>query len=266
MAIADQSELWEQLRRRYTATEPTGPSAIRPQYLKYNSISKARDLGVQDNLLLGVIGTVGTRSGANTLYFKVTLQGPARLGISAVNLSSQDSRWLSLGLLDGDHKPINLNEIGFGVPPLLPYDYDGPVVTALPAGTYYFTISSSQWADIDFQVLLAIVSYAALDGVATFELQTQARLAMAQMDGVASLEDRSTGSFPPMATLDLIEGPATMNLVGEGPYVSTRRGTAVLELRASARFTTFFYIGGVAGMNLQASADLSVSSPYGGGY
>lgn len=266
MAIADQSELWEQLRRRYTATEPTGPSAIRPQYLKYNSISKARDLGVQDNLLLGVIGTVGGRSGANTLYFKVTLQGPARLGMFKIASTAQDDRWLTLGLLDGNHKPINLGENGFGVPPLLPYTYDGPVITALPEGTYYFTVGSNQWADIDFQVLLAVISYAAMEGTALLTLPNQARLAMVQMDGVASLDDRSEASIPSREFLDLMAGPATLNLVGEGPYVSTRRGTAVLELQASARFTTFFYVDGAASMNLQGTADLSVTSPYGGGY
>ena len=45
--------------------------SLRPQFVKYNSVSKSRDLGSVDNFLGTFAGDIGSQVGSPTLFFKV---------------------------------------------------------------------------------------------------------------------------------------------------------------------------------------------------
>jgi hypothetical protein len=261
---AGQTNQWEQLRQAYAPVDPTTPSFLRFQYVKYNSISKSRDLGTYENLLVSVDGSIGGQSGAGTLYFKVNLVTPARLGIRLVNADPQTSRWVSVGLLDSNHKPIDLDVEGFALPPLIPYGDGERPNTVMPVGTYYFTISSSQWSSRSFQLELAVIGYTSLEGAMDLALPSDGRLGMARPEGVMTLEDRSEGTIPPMAILKQIDGVQSGTLEDGGSYLALFAGVAGFQLQGTGRFSTFFYIDGLIPTALQLEGDLQVTRPYGG--
>jgi len=263
---AGQSDLWESRRRAYAPVDPTYPSALRFQYVQYNSVSKSRDLGSPENLLASIRGSIGSAAGSNTLYFKVKLPTTARLGIRTVDLGAQAERWVSVGLLDAERKPIPLDEQGFGIPPRRIYNDPGVEDFSFQPGTYYFTITSSQWAKQDFELQLAVIGYTSLDGVAVLDLANEGRLGMVRPDGVVSLELEFDSSIPSSDILKLCDGLASGTLVDGGSYLTITGGVALYQLQMSSRFSTFFYIAGEDQMRLELQGDLQVTDINGYGY
>ena len=155
----------------YGDPAPTNPSFIRPQYVRYNSFSKAKDLGTQDDLLIIVTGVIGGEAGAHTLYFKVKVDGPSRLGIRTPFLTEQQARWISVGLLDAQREQVPLDDEGFGIPPLRPYSDTSEATTLLAPGEYYFTVSTNQWPEEELEVQMAILKPTILDGEILLELE-----------------------------------------------------------------------------------------------
>lgn len=254
----DQSEQWEHFRRTYAPTEPTNPSAQRPQYVLHDSVATAQDLGGQDNLLVNIQGDIGGQIGASTLYFKARLQIPARLGIRLIGATPQAERWLQLGLLDSERRQIPISDQGFGIPPRRPYSDPGEEVPGFSPGTYYFTLSSSQWAALPFTLQLAVVAYTQIDGPINLTLPLEGRLAMARPEGVQLMELQFDSSMPAAPQLKLIDGLMDPTLSGDESFLAERRGTAVFDLRMGGRFSTFFYIQGTKQDTLVGQGDLTV--------
>lgn len=261
----DATRQQEELRQAYTPLEPTYPSALRYQYVRYNGINKSRDLGQADNQTTEISGKVGGFSGSHTLFFRLQTHLPSRLGIDELVDNAQANRWLELGLLDGNHKPLSLDERGFAVPPLEGYSEPFDGVPAMPPGEYIFTVSSSQWAAVPFRIRLTVLAYVSPVGAADLLLPVEGRLALAKLEGLALLESPDEGVLVPRSQLRRPDGTAILSLEATAPYVSTWRGEAVLTLEATGRFSQNYRIEGLAEGQLQGSATLTVITPYGGG-
>lgn len=255
----DQTELWEHIRRTYAPAEPTNPSAQRPQYVEHDSISTARDLGEQDNLLVNIRGAIGGQTGTSTLYFKAALTTHARLGIRLIGATPQELRWLSVGLLDGNHRQIPINAAGFGIPPRRAYGDPGEEEPGLPPGTYYFTLTTSQWTATPFELQLAVIAYTAIGGPIQLNLANEGRLAMARPEGVQLLELQFDSSIPAAPQLKLMDGLMDPTLTGDESYLAKRSGTALFNLQMGGRFSTFFYIQGTKQDTLVGQGDLTVT-------
>lgn len=255
----DQSDQWEHIRRTYAPAEPTNPSAQRPQYVLHDSILTAQDLGQQDNALVVIRGEIGGQSGTSTLFFKANLQVPARLGIRLIGASPQDRRWLYIGLLDGERRQIPISEQGFGIPPRRPYTDPGEESPGFQPGTYYFTLSSSQWSALPFTLQLAVIAYTQIDGPISLTLPLEGRLGMARPDGIQLMELQFDSSMPAAPQLKLMDGVMDPTLVGNESFLAFRRGTAVFNLQMVGRFSTFFYIQGTKQDTLVGQGDLTVT-------
>lgn len=176
----------------YGGSEPTLPSFLRPYYVKYNSVTKSRDLGETEILIADFSGQIGSQSGANTLFFKVTLARDLDLRVVKTHTGASTDRWISVGILDSERKPIPMTPAGYGYLNDIHNTVIDESKSRLPAGTYYITVSSSQWQSLPFAFTLFVGSYALLSGDATGRLIATGRLPLikpiGQLLGTAPLE------------------------------------------------------------------------------
>jgi len=249
----------------YGGSDDTSGSFLRPQYVKRNSAFKAQDLGVVSNLLAVLTGTIGSQSGASTLYYVVETDGPAQLRIRNTSSARYVAGYVSVGVLDISRNPIPLNEEGFA------YRTDNHATEAnestelFPAGVYYFTISSSQWQSIPFKATLQVFRYRALAGAATGSLQPYARFSIAKLISAATWTAPLSGSIPANAVIKKLQAAAT----GSGQpalTLSIMRGAAGGTLAPYGRLKQTHRIAGVISGSNSNVATLSSAPPYGYGY
>lgn len=249
----------------YGGSDDTSGSFLRPQYVRRNSTLKAQDLGVVSNLLTVLTGTIGSQAGASTLYYVVETDGPAQLRIRNTSNARYVAGYVSVGVLDGSRNPIPLNEEGFA------YRTDNHATEVnestelFPAGVYYFTISSSQWQAIPFEVTLQVFRYRSIAGAATGTLQPYARFSIVKLFSAATWTAPLSGTIPANATIKKLQGPAT----GSGQptlTLSIMRGAAGGTLAPYGRLKQTHRIAGVISGTNSNVATLSSAPPYGGGY
>jgi hypothetical protein len=254
--------MWEEIRRAYTPGGETNPSFLRYEYVTYNSVSKSRNLGIQENLLAVVRGSIGSQAGAGTLYFKVRLMEPCRLGVRLINLSAQAARWISVGLLDEERKPIEVNEQGFGVPPRREYNDPEDDPTAFQPGTYYFTITSNQWVAQAFELQLAVVGFTRITGGADLAFPCFGRLSMVQIfeeaPGAVTLQLDLEADIPSRNKMKLMDGVNSYILSSGGSSLAIKiAGAAQLTLQMEARIMGLFEIEGVNPFNFTPQGTLT---------
>lgn len=162
--------------RTYGGSEPTLPSFLRPYYVKYNSVTKSRDLGETEILIADFAGQIGSQSGANTLFFKVTLARELDLRVVKTNANTSTDRLISVGILDSERKPIPMTPAGYGYLNDIHNTVIDESKSRLPAGIYYITVSTSQWQSLPFAFSLFVGSYALLSGNAIGRLIATGRL------------------------------------------------------------------------------------------
>ena len=73
------SERIQNLRAFYGGSDNTTPFFDRPQYVKHNSIGKARDLGALPFGSYDIQGLINTKAGSNTIFIAFTLPLASRL-------------------------------------------------------------------------------------------------------------------------------------------------------------------------------------------
>jgi hypothetical protein len=217
----DDSDLQRQITlSSYAAPASTDPSFNRPRYVRQNTLSKARDLGVQEDLLIIATGTLGTESGTNTLFYKVRIENPSKLGIRTPFLTTQQRRWITVGILDANRKPIPLDKQGFGMPGQKDYGDTSDPGVLLPAGEYYFTVTTNQWVRERLEVQMAIIKPTILDGEILLELEVNGLvigidaglILRSQLE--LALEPEATASILAPSQILQVQNPLELDVTG----------------------------------------------------
>lgn len=253
------------IKNGYGGSDDTGGSFIKPQYVKHNSALKAHDLGIVSNLLTVVTGTIGSQAGTNTLFYSVETDGPAQLRIRNTLKSKYTAQYTSVGVLDSSRLPVPLSADGFA------YRTDNHATDVneslelFPAGVYYFTISSSQWQAIPFEVTLQVFRYRSLVAAASGTLQPYARIALVKLFAAATWTAPLRGTIPANITIKRLEAAASVS--GQPSLtLSIMRGAAGGTLAPYGRLKQTHRLAGVISGANSNVATLSSAPPYGSGY
>lgn len=264
-SLADQSVTQESYRKRYGGSDSTASSFNRPQYLKYNSLTKSRDFGAVDNLVATLTGVIGGHTGRSTLFFKVRTLGEARLRIVRNPLGSIDDKLIVVGIVDGDHNQVQLNDDGYGQ--LSPLDSESVYRTndRLAPGTYYFTVSTNQWREIEFSVTINAQRFVELSGEATLSSLPRLRLALVKLAGAAGGALNPALRILPPGKVKVLTGPATGACVPRLTLV-IMQGVATGRMDPYGRLIQNFRISGTALGSNANIATMTAQRPYGYGY
>lgn len=240
MARQDQSELHEILRRAYGGSDNTAASFLRPQYNRYNNVSKSRDFGVVDNLSVSLSGELGSQMGSSTLFLKVVTRGLSRFQITKIPINPYADHAISVGLLDENRHQVPLNHDGFGYRfPVHSHAHNLPV-EQLPAGTYYFTVSCDQWQATPFEVIAIVQRFTLLVGASVLEARPVLRFSLGKLVGAAggsaplsgrllggtevkTLNGAAGGTANPSLTLVIMTGVASGTMTPYGRLKETFR-------------------------------------------
>ena len=262
--MATQTEEINSLYASYSgSSSPTQPSFLRPGFVKHNSVSKSRDLGRVDNLSVVINGSIGSQTGTNTLFFKVETNGAAGLQSVIVAGNPYEDQYLSTGILDSDRRPLPLTELGTAYLNDVVGTDENESELKLPAGTYYFTVSSSQWQALPYGVAIFVIRYLELTGAAGGSAPLSGRLSLRNLLGAILGSSNSVGTLKPSAQIKKLAG----NTSQTGPLRATAivpRGVFTLSMTPYGRIKATFRIAGAARGTNQNVATLTVTSPYGG--
>ncbi len=263
---ASVTDALNKLKGSYGGSSKSSGSFMRPEHVKYNSISKAKDLGTVVNLATSITGTVGTEVGANTLFFKVTTKGESDLVISKRSASNKyKDQYISVGLLNSDHDQIPLTPGGFA--------YTNEIINTipvesgfqLPQGTYYFTVSNSQWASMPFEVGVQVIRYITIEGEASGSLTATGRVGLVKMWGSTTGTIEGSATITPKVLLKNLGGFADGQALPTLETLAITRGTATLRNVNYGRMKMTWRVSGTASGESSNTATLNVTTP-GGGY
>jgi len=258
------SDSINKLTGAYGGSDKSSPSFLRPARVKYNSPAKAKNLGQVDNLSQTLTGTLGSQDGASTLYFKVVTNGESDLKITKNILNKYEDKYLAVGILDSNYKPIQTDSTGFAhfneIVNTIPLE----ATLQQPQGTYYFTITNSQWQSIPFSANVQVIRYILLDGVSTGEHSLSARLALVKLYGTISGASDGSLTLLPVSQLKALTGTSTSQDQTTGA-LTIMKGTITMTDATYGRLKLTWRIGGSASGSSSNTATLTVTSP-GGGY
>lgn len=246
-------------------SEPSYPTFIRPRYVRFNSVAKARDLGLINNIFTQFAGQIGTQVGTNTIFFKVTTTGPADLRIKKNSVNRFTDGYLSVGILDENRKPVPRTDTGFAYQNEVVNTPESEFENYVPGGTYYFTLTSSQWQALDFNIDIQVIRFRELGGVATWEMRPYGRLPFAKMRGAATLSLPAVTTIPRDNNIVRLSGNAAFDSASVGT-ITIMQGVALLAMSPRGRLLTNHKLSGVATMSDATRGTLTSQPPYGYGY
>ncbi|NDC87506.1 MAG: hypothetical protein EB075_01625 [Bacteroidetes bacterium] len=264
MAVT-QSAAYEDLRTSYGGSDPTLPSFLRPYYVKYNSVSKSKDLGETDILVADLSGTVGSQAGANTLFFKVVLPRNVELSVRKRSSGTSTDHFISVGILDGDRRPIQIDRDGYGFLADVHNTDLNESILGLPAGTYYVTVSSGQWQAVPYAITVFVGRYALLSGAVTGFATPSGQLPLIKVGGPALGTAIPAGTIVGPNRIKNASGAAGGSAI-PSLELAILRGVVIGQMLPSARLMMNWKLAGKAGGNASCVATLSSEAPYGGGY
>ena len=244
---------------------PAVPFYLQPSIVQYNSVSKSRDLGIVNNFLGQFSGLIGSEIGTPTLFFKITTLGTADLRILINPVNRFTDNYISVGIADSNRKSLNINDFGFAYQNEIVNSERLEFLDPMPAGEYYFTISSSQWQKIPYSVEIQAIRFMSLSGVVTLTSQSTARFAISKMYGPALVTGPLQAIIPTNAQLKQPSGPVLLTSGSRGA-LTTPEGIATMRMLPTGRLKLTHKIGGAASMAGANVATLSSAPPYGGGY
>ena len=248
----------------YGGSDPSDPSFLRPKFVKYNSVSKSRDLGSVDNFFGTFAGDIGSEVGSPTLFFKMHVQGEAILRINKNASNRYTDKQISIGVLDSARKPVQIDPGGYAFINDNASTHDDESLHPLPGGTYYFTVSSSQWQKIPYSVSIQAIRYKALKGTASMTMVPTSRFAIAKLRGPALLSNATAGTMPVEEKVKTPSGQALLTSAIQGTFV-TPSGVAIMRNASTGRLKQTHKITAVASLTGANVATLSSQSS-GGGY
>ena len=243
----------------------TDPSFLRPRFVQYNSVSKSRDLGLVDNFMGTFEGEIGAQTGTQTLFFKITTRGDANLKIVKNPVNRYTDKQISIGLLDSNRKQIGLNEFGFGFNNEITTTEQQEASTPLPGGTYYFTVSGSQWVKIPYSVSIQAIRFKELKGNVILSAQPRARFAISKLIGAATLPAAFAVTVPSNEQLKQPTGPILVSNGSRGTLVIPS-GVAIGRMVPTGRLKHTHKISGTASLSAANVATLDSAPSSGGGY
>jgi len=254
----------DKLKGSYGGSDKSSASFLRPEHVKYNTPAKAKNLGTVDNLSQTLTGSLGSQDGANTLYFKVVTNGDSDLKITKNVLNKYENNYLAIGLLDSSYNPLPLNSSGFTYFNEIVNTVPIEAILQQPKGTYYFTVTNSQWQSIPFSVNVQVIRYILLDGVSSGTKELTLRLALVKLYGTTeeSLEGSLTVVLP--SKVKALSGTST----GEDLSYCTltiMKGTVTMTDATYGRLKMYWRMEGSASGSSSNTATLTVTTP-GGGY
>lgn len=247
-------------------SSPTDPSFLRPQFVKYNSVSKSRDLGSLDNFLGTFSGEIGSEVGSPTLFFKMNVLGSATLRFTKNASNRYTDKQISIGILDSNRKQVQMDQYGFAYNNDNIATNDNESVDPLPGGTYYFTVSSSQWQKIPYSVSIQAIRFKEIKGEVLLSMVPTGRFAIAKLRGPALLSNGSHGTIP---VEEQIKTPTGKLLVTNrsGGVLIIPSGVATMSDQTTGRLKQTHKISAAATLEGRNIATLSSDPPqYGGGY
>lgn len=248
----------------YGGSDPSGPSFLRPRFVKYNSVSKSRDLGSVDNFFGTFTGDIGSEVGSPTLFFKMHVQGEAILRINKNTSNRYTDKQISVGILDSDRKQVQIDRFGYAFENDNIATDENESLQPLPGGTYYFTVSTSQWQKIPYSVSIQAIRYKSIKGEVLLSMLPTSRFAIAKVRGPAILSNASVGTIPVQEKIKAPAGQALLTSTSQGTLV-TPSGVAILRNATTGRLKQTHKISAVASLTGVNVATLSSQSS-GGGY
>jgi hypothetical protein len=246
----------------YGGSSPSYPSFLRPQFVNFNSASKARDLGALDNLLGVFTGQIGSQDGTNTIFITVRTTGAADIRITKNAINRYTDQYISVGILDANRKSLPLTATGYAYSNEIVNTPQSEFETQLPAGVYYFTVSSSQWQSIPFSVNAQVFRYVELSGTAAVTAPCIGRLPLVKTGGITTLTNESTGTVLAPSELALAQGAAALAGL-PSLTITIMRGVALLQAAPYGQLKQTHRITGSALMTANPIGTLTVTSPYG---
>lgn len=249
--MPDQSDDLEARRRWYGGSDRAAPSLNRLQYVKANSISKARDLGDVLFLSLDVSGELGSQVGSNTVFVKVRTSQLSRLGLRNLNTNKYESKYISLGVLGADCKPLQRNANGFALS-TESLDDDSLLAQGLerqvqffPAGEFFFTISSSSFSAIPYEVELIVEPQGYLAGEVLGTQTAHGRIGLIKLTGVTTGSHFAEGAFQSVELIIRLAGVASAESFAE-VTLFVPRGSAFCQDLTAGRLQMNYRAAGTA--------------------
>lgn len=249
--MRDQSDQTEDFRRWYGGSDRAAPSLNRLIYVKANSISKARDLGPVVFLDQIITGELGSQVGSNTVFLKATISQASRIGVRNLDTNKYQTKYIGLGVLSADLRPIPLNDQGFALssepnrkPALTPEGRERQA-QVFPEGEFYFTITSSSFSAIPYKVALIVEPVGYMEGLAQGVLTVFGRIGLIKLQGLAIGQQEATGTLQPVALIGRLSGEA----LGSSDAVVTMfipRGSAFCQDLTEGRLQMNYRIEGAA--------------------
>ena len=262
--MSDVSSSIDKLKGSYGGSDKTSPSFLRPEFVKYNSPAKAKNFGSVGNLSTTVTGKLGSEDGANTLYFKVVTQGESDLRITKNSLNKHEDKYIAVGLLDGEYNQLPLNNLGFTFHNEIINTIPLEATLQQPQGTYYFTITNSQWQSLPFSANIQVIRYILIYGDAIGSAELSGRIALVKLYGLASGTSDGSLTLQPVNQLKVLNGLSSQQALPTAT-ITIMTGTATLQNATFGRIMMVWRIEGVASGSNTNTATLTVTSP-GGGY
>lgn len=263
-SLIDQSAQQEAYRTAYGGSDNTAPSFIRPAYLQYNSLSKSRDLGRFDNYNGRLSGIVGGHTGRSTLFFRIETTAIAKIGIQKRTTNPITDRTISVGILDADHNPLPITEIGFAyLAPIHNSSFTG-LLERLSPGVYYFTVSTNQWRETPFVVDVLVQRFLECRGVSTLAAEPRLRIALVKLSGPAIGGAPLSGTLLTPSAIDGLSGDAGGTLAPT-LTLSIMRGAAIGRMEPYGRLQQNYRISGTATGRNTNIATMTARKPYGYG-
>ncbi len=264
--LSNQSDAINKIKGGYGGSDNTKASFNQPKYVKYNTFAKARDLGAVDNLNATLTGSIGTESGANTHYYKVECTASSDIKILRNSIAKNTDKYISVGLLDQNRKPVQLNDYGFG--------YKNEVINTeaierlitLPGGVYYFTVNGAQWPALPYSIDIQIIRYVLIAGTVSGTIAPYGRLPLAKLVGTLVGTNETTSSIPIPSSIKKIGLLESAKAGGEShPYATLAGlyGAITGTMSTTGRMKATWRISGAITGSSSNTATLTSS---GGGY
>jgi hypothetical protein len=265
MAVA-QSDTWNSLRQSYGGSDSTLPSFLRPYYVKYNAVSKSRDLGSGEILIADLSGDLGAEGGANTLFFKVTLPRELELRVIKRGTGSWTDKYIRVGVLDSERRQVQLSDDGYAFQNDIHNTDTDESLARMPGGVYYITVSSNQWQRLEYAISVFVGRYALLSGAASGAFSPSGRFPLAKIAGAARGDGLPEGTLLNPNKIKRLANSAVMGTAVPTLSLAILRGAAVGRLFLDGRLKMTWKVTGAAGGSDATTGTLSSEAPYGGGY
>lgn len=242
---------------------PSSPSFLRPALVEYNSVHKSRDLGKLNNFLGKFSGEIGSQTGTSTIYFKLETLGPADIKVTKNSINKYTDQSISINVLNSERKLVEVNDFGFAYNNEIVNTDKEESVSSLPAGVYYFTVTTNTWQAVPYSVTIQAIRFTAIEGAAIVSASLAGRFAISKMRGAATLPGPFEATIPPFDRIKQPAGPALVSSGSRGTLVIPS-GVAVGRMLPSGRLKETHKISGHSGGAMPNVATLSSQPPYGG--